>query len=171
MKYNLFDLTGREQYCCAQESSEKDIAVPNPQPLRPLLIIPKESSNKSPYLQNPENPYIEDFITPEGDFNYDNSVFLSDILADKLDKKKSVFLEDYFRAQLNCLNGFDKTNESIILVPDHYDAEKQERILRACQMSRNKTFLLWRSIAICLGAEDYFQTGLSSEVSGLSRPG
>ena len=160
MKYNLFDLTGREQYCCAQESSEKDIAVPDPQPLRPLLIIPKETSNKSPYLQNPENPHIEDFITPEGDFNYDNSVFLSDILADKLDKKKSVFLEDYFRAQLNCLNGFDKTNESIILVPDHYDAEKQERILRACQMSRNKTFLLWRSIAICLGAEDYFQTGL-----------
>ena len=82
MKYNLFDLTGREQYCCAQESSEKDIAVPNPQPLRPLLIIPQKSSNKSPYLQNPENPYIEDFITPEGDFNYVNSVFLSDILAD-----------------------------------------------------------------------------------------
>jgi hypothetical protein len=177
MIYQLFDLTGREQYCCAIANGKKDVTITEQQPLHTLLIKPKDEGNKSPYLQDPENPRIEDFITPEGDFDYGNSIFLSEILKDEkssskrktkkedeedkkrrreIVKEKTRLLEYYFLAQIKCLKNHDDSKQSIILVPDHYDAEKQERILHACQMPRNKTLLLWRSVAICLGAEEYF---------------
>ena len=52
------------------------------------------------------------------------------------------------------MDHYEPSAPTIILVPDDYDAEKQENLLRHCGLPRNRTMLLWRSVAICLGAEE-----------------
>ena len=97
---------------------------------------------------------IEDFYTKDGHFDFSNSIFLSEMLSSEIDNSKREHLRKYFNYQLGILPEFDSSNFNIILVPDNYDAEKQEKLLRSCSLPRNNTLLLWRSVAICLGAED-----------------
>jgi len=47
---------------------------------------------------------------------------------------------------------FDKSSDkNVILIPDNFDAHLQEKLLRSCALPRESTFLLWRSVATCLG--------------------
>lgn len=155
MKSNLFDLTGKECFCCANSKGTDDIQKITPIPLHTLLIYPRiPNTNKSPYLQDPTAPVIEDFYTKDGYFDFSNSFFLSEMLSSEIDNSKRAHLRKYFNYQLGILPEFDRSNFNIILVPDNYDAEKQEKLLRSCSLPRNNTLLLWRSVAICLGAED-----------------
>lgn len=155
MKSNLFDLTGKECFCCANSKGTGDIQKITPVPLRSLLIYPRiPNTNKSPYLQDPTAPVIEDFYTKDGHFDFSNSIFLSEMLNGEIDNSKREHLRKYFNSQLGILPEFDSSNSNILLVPDDYDSEKQEKLLRSCGLPRNKTLLLWRSVAICLGAED-----------------
>jgi hypothetical protein len=101
---------------------------------------------------------IEDFYTKNGNLDFSNSIFLSEMLTGEIDNNKREHLRKYFHYQLGILPDFDSSNFNILLVPDNYDAEKQEKLLRCCNLSRNKTLLLWRSVAICLGAEDELLT-------------
>lgn len=155
MKSNMFDLTGKECFCCANSKGTDDIQKITPIPLHTLLIYPRiPNTNKSPYLQDPTAPVIEDFYTKDGHFDFSNSIFLSEMLSSEIDNSKREHLRKYFNYQLGILPEFDSSNFNIILVPDNYDAEKQEKLLRSCSLPRNNTLLLWRSVAICLGAED-----------------
>lgn len=155
MKTNLFDLTGKECFCCAESRGSDNVQKITAIPLHSLLIYPRNSDvNKSPYLQNPMMPTIEDFYTEDGKFDFSKSFFLSGMLAGDIIDEKREHLQKYFNSQLGILPEFDSSNSNILLVPDDYDSEKQEKLLRSCGLPRNKTLLLWRSVAICLGAEE-----------------
>ena len=152
MKINVFDLTGQQCFLSQESQGSDDIKTSNRQALHPLLIYPKEAeSNRTPYLQDPQHPELEDFLPQNGYFSYNNSFFLADILAGTLQSEK---LHDFFAYQLGILDHYEPSAPTIILVPDDYDAEKQENLLRHCGLPRNRTMLLWRSVAICLGAEE-----------------
>lgn len=152
MKINVFDLTGQQCFLSQESQGSDDIKTSNRQALHPLLIYPKEAeSNRTPYLQDPQHPELEDFLPQNGYFNYNNSFFLADILAGTLQSEK---LHDFFAYQLGILDHYEPSAPTIILVPDDYNAEKQENLLRHCGLPRNRTMLLWRSVAICLGAEE-----------------
>lgn len=155
MKTNLFDLTGKECFCCAESRGSDNVQKITAISLHSLLIYPRNSDvNKSPYLQNPMMPTIEDFYTEDGKFDFSKSFFLSGMLAGDIIDEKHEHLRKYFNSQLGILPEFDSSNSNILLVPDDYDSEKQEKLLRSCGLPRNKTLLLWRSVAICLGAEE-----------------
>lgn len=106
------------------------------QPARDLLIYSKHP-NAKPYLQNYDRPSIEDI---EGEHYY-----LRDILA----QKDIVKLRDYFEQLYVILGG----SRWVILVPDYWNAEFQEQVIRAIPLHRSKVFLLWRSVAAVLGAQ------------------
>ncbi|MFI3291685.1 MAG: hypothetical protein R3Y46_07385 [Opitutales bacterium] len=114
-----------------------------------LLIIPPKESNKKAYTQDFKQASIEDFYI-DGKFSYPNTFSLSEILS-KLEKDDSFLkLKDYFNYQEadNKLNA----DKNIILVPDSYSALTQEYLLSIDSFKREKTSLLWRSVAACLGA-------------------
>lgn len=155
MKTNLFDLTGHECFCCAESSGENDIQAMASIPLNTLLIYPRNrGANKSPYLQNPNVPVIDDFYIDNEKFDFSQSIFLSKMLEGDIDDDKCDHLRYFFNYQCGILPNFDSSISNIILVPDNYDPEKQEKLLHCCGLSRDNTLLLWRSVAICLGAEE-----------------
>lgn len=153
---NLFDPTGRE---CARHIAAHgadDAETLECHRLPTLLIEPRDSaSNKKCFLQNPDRPNIEEFLKPDGSFGFENSVHLADMLADQ---GKAGGLKAYF----DCLKSErwfadwtrDAARMNILLISDDLDVSGQERLLRDCGMPRDGTLLLWRSVAICLGAEE-----------------
>ena len=155
MKTNLFDLTGQEYFCSAESQGIDDVQPTSMVPLHSLLIYPRhQDSNKSPYLQDPMAPAVEDFYTDNGEWDFSQSIFLSEMLTGDISDAKRDHLRTYFNYQLGILPDFDNSNFNILLVPDDYDAEKQEKLLRSCCLPRTNTLLLWRSVAVCLGAEE-----------------
>lgn len=162
MIINVYDLTGREQFACIKADGENDILPFVPKDLHTLLIYPKrESSNRSPYLQDNQSPCLDDFIDDNNKFDFSGSIFLSEMLRGEVSKEKKDHLMNFFSYENGVLriNEYSREAENdeivyyIILIPDHYDANKQEQILRCCGLPRERTFLLWRSVAICIGAE------------------
>lgn len=151
----IYDLTGKVQFSRYIDRGDSDTQMAGSEPLRDLLIVPNAQTNKQPYLQDRNQPTIEDFHQGGMRFNYDRSYFLSDILSDSMDPAKMQHLRSYFQYQNSLLESkFDNADSYIILVPDDYDSEKQEKILRNCGLRPSQTLLLWRSVAACLGAED-----------------
>ena len=152
---NIFDLTGDERYCRAEYRDEFEIKPFVPKLLRNLLIYPRDpDSNRAPYLQDTERPELADFVIGRGECDFSSSWFLSDLLDEERLERRWVKLKDYFNGQLGLIEGFDRTADNIILVRDHYTPEYQEGLLQSCSMPRNNTLLLWRSVAVCLGAEE-----------------
>jgi len=169
---NVFDLTGRETFYRVKTDNignpgEEENIVEHAESLNTVLIQPRENSrNYEWYLQRQDHPIIEDFYGNDGtiDFQFNNTFILSDFLNNLLDRKNDEIkhLQIFFELQTDILKEKQIFNEdsdpgksrNILLVPDWYNAEMQEVILRNCGMPRRnkKTLLLWRSAAICLGA-------------------
>lgn len=118
-----------------------------------VLIYPdaSESRNQPPYLQERDKPIIRDLIGNDGNFCYDKCSYLADFFQqEEQDIRK---IQWFFRA-LRCSSYVSRSSPAdkyVILIPDNFDADFQEKILRACTFPRKSTFLLWRSIAACLG--------------------
>ncbi len=184
LKIDVYDLTGRE-YCYRYTDEQSDVSgrvdsarlLEDQQGSTPernrsgcrrldnLLIYPRnENSNREPYLQDFKNPAIEDFDIGDGEFNFGNSKFLYEILdAIEDDDKNALWhLKKYFAAQTAVndlkLSEFEGDKKrAILLVPDRYSSITQEKILAASGLRRDETFLLWRSVAACLGAENFLK--------------
>jgi hypothetical protein len=118
--------------------TDKDVVIDltGRQPCRDLLIYGRHD-NAKPYLQNYDKPSLED-IEGKGHF------FLREILKAK-DRNK---LSDYFE-QLYALVGGERW---FILVPDDWDAQWQEAVIKSVPLPRNRVFLLWRSVAAVIGS-------------------
>lgn len=127
----------------------------------------KKNNSKCSML-NPATPDFSAFIKMnEGDkfcYSYDNSklLILTEIIYslcwDPSSKNVISLAEKYFKAVRSLVNGGLKRNSitvgmTILLVPDALPLESQQRLL-AC-FGRNKTRLLWHSIAVSLGNEEY----------------
>lgn len=105
-------------------------------PPRDLLIYPQTHPNAKPYLQDYDKPSTEDI-------GGENHHFLGGILW----KRDGDTLRDCFE-QLYALVGGSRW---VILVPDDWDAQWQETIIRAVPLPRQKVVLLWRSVAALIG--------------------
>lgn len=162
MNTGVFDLTGTKRYYLGQSLGKSDFKVSTSIRLSDLLIYPtEEESNRQPYLQDYASPSLEDLHRGGMAFNYDSCHYLADMLK-QLDDDGYKQLNDYFYYQNGLLvDAIGKQHPpviidtNILLVSDDCDGEKQEKILRACHFPRNKTFLLWRSVAAFLGAKDF----------------
>lgn len=117
-----------------------------------VLIWPdiSKSRNQPPYIQERKQPIIRDLIGDDGLFSFENCSFLADFLQmESQDAKK---IEAFFNALKHSSYPFDKrADRNVILIPDNFDANLQEKILRTCSLPRESTSLLWRSVATCLG--------------------
>lgn len=115
---------------------------------RDELVYPSSHHNARPFLQNKHRPSLEPGET----------VLVREILR----KRNSGQLEDYLR-QLYGLLGGDRW---IVLVPDNWEAQWLESILRARPLAlpRDKVFLLWRSVAAVLGQMDQMTFPVGSDV-------
>lgn len=117
-----------------------------------VLICPdvSKSRNQPPYIQERNQPIIRDLLGEAGKFSFENCSFLADFWQmEHQDVKK---IEAFFRSFRHSSYAFDKqADRNVILIPDNFDANLQEKILRTCSLPRESTFLLWRSVATCLG--------------------
>ena len=119
-----------------------------------VLIWPdvSKSRNQPPYIQERKHPIIRDLLGEDGSFSFENCSFLADFLQmESQDAKK---IEAFFNALRHSSYVFDKhkqADRNVILIPDNFDANLQEKILRTCSLPRESTSLLWRSVATCLG--------------------
>lgn len=122
-------------------TSDVVIDLTGQQPCRDLLIYGCHE-NAKPYLQNYDQPSIEDL---EGNDHF----FLRDLLthSDPSDQHLRSRLNDYFE-QLHAVIGGERW---IILVPDDWDALWLEIIIKSVPLPRKNIFLLWRSVAAVLG--------------------
>lgn len=102
---------------------------------RDKLMYPLNHRNARPFIQNPHRPSLE----PGEAFS------LNEILR----KRDNLKLQDYFR-QLHAILGGSRW---IVLVPDDWDPNWLERVIRSQPpaLTRDKVFLMWRSIAAVLG--------------------
>jgi hypothetical protein len=102
---------------------------------RTELVYPSNHRNARPFIQNPHRPSLE-----PGD-----SVSLNEILR----KRDRLKLQDYFRQLHGLLGG----SRWIVLVPDDWEPNWLEQVIRAqlSALTRDKVFLLWRSVAAALG--------------------
>ncbi|MBR5522831.1 MAG: hypothetical protein IKV82_05140 [Akkermansia sp.] len=117
-----------------------------------VLIWPDVSKNRNqpPYIQERKQPIIRDLLGKDGTFSFENCSFLADFWQmEHQDEKK---IEAFFRSLRHSSYAFDNQADwNVILIPDNFDANLQEKILRTCSLPRESTFLLWRSVATCLG--------------------
>lgn len=117
-----------------------------------VLIWPdvSKSRNQPPYIQEWKQPIIRDLLGEDGSFSFENCSFLADFWQmENQDEKK---IEAFFSALRHSSYAFDKQADwNVILIPDNFDANLQEKILRTCSLPRESTSLLWRSVATCLG--------------------
>ena len=101
---------------------------------RDELVVASNHRNARPFIQNPHRPSLE-----PGEV-----ISLQEILRQRNESK----LREYFR-QLYALIGGSRW---IILVPDDWDSRWLESVIRSHPfLTRDKVFLLWRSIAAALG--------------------
>lgn len=117
-----------------------------------VLIWPDVSKNRNqpPYIQERKQPIIRDLLGKDGTFSFENCSFLADFWQmEHQDVKK---IEAFFRSLRHSSYAFDdQADRNVILIPDNFDANLQEKILRICSLPRESTSLLWRSVATCLG--------------------
>lgn len=117
-----------------------------------VLIWPdvSKSRNQPPYIQEQKQPIIRDLLGKDGTFSFENCSFLADFWQmEHQDVKK---IEAFFSSLRHSSYAFDvQADRNVILIPDNFDANLQEKILRTCSLPRESTSLLWRSVATCLG--------------------
>ena len=170
---NVFDLHARHLHACFEMGDRGRVRrIGGAQILRRLMLYPRSAcENRSPYLQDPLHPSIEDLWNPEREcFEFDRAMPLWKILeglrvpedefqgghegSREAQRKRERALRDYFHA---CEAGRDYCEDCeqyILTIPDDEDARMQERMLQAFHQPRSRTQLLWRSVAACLGFED-----------------
>ena len=107
---------------------------------RDELVYPKKHRNARPFIQNPHRPSLEP----------GERVSLQDIIR----KRDFVRLADYLRQ----LHGLLRGSRWIVLVPDDWQPEWLEAVIRARPpaLARDRMFLLWRSVAAALGAMERY---------------
>ena len=157
MIVDVYDLTGA--LCCSRyevDENQCSYRFVARERLSDVLICPEstERRNQPPYIQNCNKPFIRDLVDENGNFSYSHCAILGDFLQmealNSPEKKK--LLENYF-ASLKAYSSdfYYPADKNVILIPDNYNAVLQELILRSCPFPRQNTYLLWRSVAACLG--------------------
>lgn len=133
-----------------------------------VLIVPDEQlcRNQRPYLQERIKPILRDFVQEDGSFDYKRAHFLRDFFQEE--RKDDIRLEYFFKAlqSSSYVNRDNPANRNVILIPDNFSAEYQEKILRYCELPRQYTVLLWRSVAACLGNMEFLcENGVDEEMA------
>lgn len=166
MKICVYDLSSSYEIRVIDSDTKSNLQTYR---MPPALITDDSFHNNSKCsLFNPDTPDFSAFIKMnEGDklgYSYDNSklLILTEIIYslcwEPSNKKVISLAEKYFKAVRSLVNGVLKKESitvgiTILLVPDALPLESQQRLL-AC-FGRNKTRLLWHSIAVSLGNEEY----------------
>ncbi|MBQ8479394.1 MAG: hypothetical protein IJ503_03290 [Akkermansia sp.] len=167
MIVDVYDLTGaltRTRY----EVEDENYHLLERVLISDVLIVPDEQlcRNQRPYLQEREKPILRDFVQEDGSFDYKRAHFVRDFFQDE--EKSDIRLEYFFKA-LHSSTYVDRENpadRNVILIPDNFSAEYQEKILRNCELPRQSTTLLWRSVAACLGNMEFLcENGVEEEMS------
>lgn len=160
MIVDVYDLTAT--LCCSRYQADAEqcsASLIGRKRFSDVLIYPDASKNRNrpSYLQEWDCPIIRDLVDENGEFHYRNCSFLPDFFQQENQDVRKI--ADFFRA-LQCSSyKFDSpADRNVILIPDNFDANLQENILRSCALPRENTSLLWRSVAICLGNADTAQT-------------
>lgn len=159
MIIDVYDLTGRYpgRHRYEAEPGEDPVLAGEQSYISDVLIEPQSAlcRNQPPYLQDWSHPILRDLIDENGQFEYSAASFLGSFLQNECAENASRQrqLKSFFTA-LQASRYVDSSNPpdyNVILVPDNYSPRYQEFILRHCALPRNKTILLWRSVAACLG--------------------
>lgn len=167
MIVDVYDLTGaltRTRY----EVEDENYHLLERVLISDVLIVPDEQlcRNQRPYLQEREKPILRDFVQEDGSFDYKRAHFVRDFFQDE--EKSDIRLEYFFKS-LHSSTYVDRENpadRNVILIPDNFSAEYQEKILRNCELPRQSTTLLWRSVAACLGNMEFLcENGVEEEMS------
>lgn len=170
---NTFDLHARHLHARFEMSDHGEVRrIGEAQILRRLMLYPRNAcENRSPYLQDPLHPSIEDLWNPEREcFEFDRAVPLWKILeglraaedeipgghesSREVQQKSERALRNYFHACEAGRDYYEDCDQYILTIPDDEDAHTQERMLQAFHQPRSRTQLLWRSVAACLGFEE-----------------
>lgn len=166
MKINTFDLSGkficetREiDDACDENSAWSEVpevrvesrAVPE------VLVTPGEG-NRRPYLQDPKCPELLDFTNAASNFtnaasrfSYEKARRLETFFKEAKNASGADLIQEYMRA-MNLDRDANAVN--VIAVPDDFSSKTQEYVLLGSEGARPRTFLLWRSVAATLGAEE-----------------
>lgn len=159
MKINTFDLSGkficetREiDDACDENSAWSEVpevrvesrAVPE------VLVTPGEG-NRRPYLQDPKCPELLDFTNAASRFSYEKARRLETFFKEAKNASGADLIQEYMRA-MNLDRDANAVN--VIAVPDDFSSKTQEYVLLGSEGTRPRTFLLWRSVAATLGAEE-----------------
>lgn len=160
MNIEIFDITGVKKFYRYNDGRKVHEEF-----LRDVLITSEKHPNKEPYLQNPQTPILDDILDDYHRVQKNNCKFLEDILKYQATED----LRAYFKYQNVLLQGNESAvDQTIILVPDNYDQKMQECILSTIDRPREKTRLLWRSVAACLGAKEKLLCAGAKEGSRVS---
>lgn len=151
MIVHVYDLTGSATCSVFETSAENG----KPQEtsshsINRVLIIPETHTNRAPYLQHNEQPILQDLVNEKGEFSYRNAWHWQEYFHDLEEGGNAGVISHFFEA-LSQESYFGQADRNIILIPDNFSPNTQEYILRNCRLSREKTYLLWRSVATAIG--------------------
>ena len=122
-----------------------------------LIADPEVHPNAHPRLIDVRHPYV-DFYNEE-EFLVSNRMWW---LCNAYEKHDDTYLKDYFLQLKARIQG----ERWVILVPDNWDADWQEKVLEAASAAfmydRSRVVLLWRTIAYTLGIPKSLRTGRMS---------
>lgn len=155
MLVNVFDITNEKSFRRYDLKNDKEILLQKSLQMSNALFVPPNDSNRAVYVQNFEYLCIEDIFDGER-LNFDRVRDINQILENLKCgnfKEHDALLNDFFKLQLNEEDLVDEI-KNIILVHDDFGPESQEHILGAFPKDREQTTLLWRSVAVTIGAED-----------------
>lgn len=125
------------------------------------LVESSRHTNAKKYLHEAWQPNSEDFDSVAGTFRAGTKTFsLEEIL--KGAKEKPPLSREFFEQLEGKLKS--RAGRWLILVPDVWDATLLEQILSAVP-SREKVFLLWRSVACALGESWSAKSSANKEIS------
>ena len=155
MLVNVFDITNALLFKRCELEDDKEFLLKKSLQMSNVLFVPPNDDNRAVYAQDFDRPCIEDIFDGER-LNFERARTLDKIL-DNLKcgefKECDILLNDFFKLQLNEEDLQDEI-KNIILVHDDFGPETQEHLLSAFPKERDRTTLLWRSIAACIGAEN-----------------
>lgn len=151
MIVHVYDLTGSATCSVFETSAENG----KPQEtalyaINKVLITPDAHTNRTPYLQNSEQPILQDLVNEQGEFSYRNACRWQEKFHDLAECGNAGVINHFFEALSQELY-FGQADRNIILIPDNFSPNTQEHILRNCRLPREKTYLLWRSVAVAIG--------------------
>ncbi len=180
-RVGVYDIFGKSKYNYFEEINKTEMVEKRTIRLREVLVNKTVVKNAKPYLIDFKNPNRQDFkwskyksiqASNRVGIVQNDIVFFHELL-EKLIKYEKQYssrigftneyigqnLENYFSYQKCIIKEKTKITEDEIIIPvvDNLSVDSQELLLNKFG-NRNSTTLLWRSVAACIGDEEYINS-------------